>query len=162
MSKHKTFFGKLFGWIGDIFHDADKNLLQAAVKITEIVKSALNSHVADFATSLTSTKIDDKLLAIAREKITFILAKEMLVLNASKPATEDEAQDLAKKIIDGFGVLSDDDKAELYTKLAAKLYIFFKEHEGKKVTFGEAAALAESAYQTWIKFKEDQEDEDKF
>lgn len=159
MAKHKTFFGKIFGWIGDIFHDANKDLLKAAVKITEVVKTALNSHAADFITSLTSTQIDDKLLAIAREKVNFILAKELLVLNAGTPQTEDEAQDLAKKIIDGFGILNDADKAELYTKLSAKLYIFFKEHEGQKVTFGQAAALAESAYQTWIKYKEDSDDD---
>lgn len=51
---HKTFFGKLFGWIGDIFHDAAEKLWndltpeeQASLKHGSGVVQIINTHLQE-------------------------------------------------------------------------------------------------------------------
>lgn len=161
MAKHKTFFGKIFGWIGDIFQKANKAFLQAAVEVTSKIKDALNLGVVDLITSVIPGTLDDKVVAFLRQKLPVLLAKELLLQNVGTPATEEEAQALAKNLIEGFGVLTDEDKEQFYTTIAAKIYIFLKAHEkGEKVTFGEAAALVESAYKSWLQLKENDDEND--
>lgn len=156
MAKHHTFFGKLFGWIGDIFHSANQSFLEIAVTITQAVKDALNSNLVDFLTKVIPGDVDDKIVAILREKVPILLADELMIQAAGVPATEEEAQALATKLLESFGGLKDDQKEEFYTKVAAKIYIFLQAHKnGERVTFGQAAALVESAYQSWLKSKEE-------
>lgn len=149
------FFSKLFAfkfaWIGKLFHNANHPFLEAAIGITNVVKLVLNSGVTDFITSLIPGNIDDKIVGILKEKVPIILADELLLQQVGFPATEDEAKALAVKLIDSFGKLSDAGKEELYTSVAARIYIFLQDHQhGEKVTFGEAAALAEGFYQEWL------------
>lgn len=149
---HHTFFGKIFGWIGDLFHNANKDFLQIAIDITEAAKAGLLSGIADFISKLIPGDVDDKIVAFLKEKVPVLLADELMIQAAGLPATEEEAKALAIKLIDSFGGLSDIDKEQFYTSVAAKIYIFLKAHmNGEKVTFGEGAALAESFYRAWIK-----------
>jgi hypothetical protein len=155
-NKHHTFLGKIFGsawdWVKEKLAKADDKLLDVAIHITNLVKDALNSGVVDIITAAIPGTLDDKLVAIVREKIPLILSKELLLKAVGTPATEEEAKALTEELLAGFGVLSDADKAEFYTTVAAKVYMFLHEHEhGEKVTFGEAASLAEDMYQAWLK-----------
>lgn len=151
MSKHKTFFGKIFGWIGDLFHNANKDLLQAAIDITNTIKAALNSGIVDFITGLIPGTLDDSIVAALRTQLPVLLADELLVQSVGTPATEADAQLLATKLVDSFGLMTDAKKEKLYTSIAADIYIFLQNHlHGEKVTFGEAASLAESMYQAWL------------
>ncbi len=156
MARHKTFFGKIFGWIGDLFHGANENFLKAAVDITQKVKEGLNSGAADLITSLIPGNIDNKIVEILKDKLPILLADELMIQSAGTPATEADAQALAKKLVDSFNGLPDEKKEKFYTSVAAEIYIFLQKHSsGEKVTFGEAAAMAESAYRSWLQLKQD-------
>jgi hypothetical protein len=148
------FFSKLFAfkfaWFGKLIHDAHKPFLQLAIDTTNTLKTGLNSGLLDLAVSLTPTDVDNEVLAALRKEIPVILADEMLVQSTGYPATEQAAQDLAKKLVDSFGLMKDEKKEELYTSVAAQVYIFLQSHaHGEKVTFGQAASLAESFYEDW-------------
>jgi hypothetical protein len=146
MSQHKTFFGRL---IYHIF--GGKPFLQAAIDITNVIKTGLNSGLIDLITGLIPGTVDNNLIAILRDKVPILLADELMVQAAGTPATEEEAQALAVKLIDSFGKLTSAKKEELYSKVAAQIFIFLKAHDnGEKVTFGEAVSAAEGFYQDWL------------
>lgn len=154
-----SFFSKLFAfkfaWFGKLFHNANKPFLQAAIDITNVVKNALSSSVTDFITSVIPGTIDNSIVDVLRKQVPLILADELLLQAAGEPTTEQEAHDLGVKLIDSFGQLSDAHKEQLYTSVAAQIYIFLQSHEhGEKVTFGQAATLAESFYQDWLDSKD--------
>lgn len=150
-----TFFGKIFHWIGQLFTSAKKEWLQVAVLTTKTVKDILNSPVTDIVAAMIPGKSDDVAIAFLRKIVPQILAKELAIMELTDASTEAEIEQAMRDIVAAFTKLSDDDKAELYTKLAAKIYMFtMREASGDKVSFGEAAALVESAYQTWLKAKE--------
>jgi len=151
MAQHHTFFGKLFGWIGDLFHNANHTFLQTAIDVTQAVKDGLNSGIVDLVTGLIPGNIDNEIVTILRKNLPIILADEMLLQGINENSTEADVQALAKKIVDSFGGFSTDRKEEFYTSVAAKIYKLLKQvKDGQKVTFGEAASLAESMYQSWL------------
>ncbi len=155
---HKTFFGKIFGnawdsikaFFNKVFQDADHNLLEAAIIITQGVKAALSSGVvADFV-KLTPTKVDDDLLAIANQNLPKILASEILLKTLNKDNSEADDQAIITQVVNVFGGLSDAGKEELFTSIAAKVYVLLQQiKSGKKVTFGQAALLVESAWEQY-------------
>lgn len=156
MAKHKTFFGKLFGWIGDLFHAADKDLLKVAIDVTNKVKDFVNSPTAGVLTSIIPTDIDDKLVELLKAKLPLIVADELALQSLDADTTEDEAKDTAQLILNTFGGLSDIKKEEFYTSVAARLYIEVQAIKaGEKLTFGKAAALVESFYQQYEEMKND-------
>lgn len=156
MAKHHTFFGILFGWIGDLFHSANEGFLKAAVTITQAIKDALNSGVINFLTSIIPGDLDNKIVEILRKQVPILLADELLIQGINDASTEADIQALAVKVVDSFGGLSDARKEKFYTSVAAQIYIFLKQHEdGHHITFGEAASLVESAYRSWLSAKDE-------
>lgn len=158
--KHLTFFGKTFGWLWDqiktAFTAGDGHFLEVAINFTNRVKDALNSKAVDFITSLIPGDLDDKIVEILKAQVPIILADELMVQAAGAPATEEEGQALAAKLVDSFGGLSDINKEKFYTSIAAKIYIFLHDHaHGEKVTFGQAARFVETAYEAWLASKGD-------
>lgn len=146
MTQHKTFFGRL------IYHlFGGKPFLQAAIDITNVVKTALNSGLVDLITNIIPGTVDNSIVAVLRQQVPILLADELMVQAAGAPATEAEAQALSVKLIDSFGKLSDAKKEELYSTVAAQIFIFLKAHDsGEKITFGEAVTAAEGFYQDWL------------
>lgn len=158
---HHTFFGKTFGWLWDqiklAFTAGDGSFLEIAIKLTNKVKDALNSKAIDFITSLIPGDLDNKIAEILKAKLPIIIADELLIQAAGAPATEEEAKALALQLVDSFGGLSDLEKEQFYTSIAAKVYIFLHEHaHGEKVTFGQAARFVETAYEAWLQSQGDQ------
>jgi hypothetical protein len=155
--KHQTFFGKIFGPIWDAikkkFEDANKPFLEIAVNLTNIVKDALNSGAVDLLTTVIPGVTDDNIVALLRKILPTILADLLLLKSEGLPATEQNAEYLAKLFLDSFGGLDDGRKERFYTELAAMIYMFLQANEGKKVTFGAAAQLVETAYQAWLESK---------
>jgi|SRR6185312_689246 len=160
--QHKTFFGKIFGNAWDsvkaffkkAFEDADHDLLEVVIKITNVVKIALSSGTAQFLVDLTKTDLDNKVLDIANKYLAILLADEIMLQGLKEATTQEEIQAIFSKVLDSFGQMTDDQKAKFYTSLAADLYKLYQEiKSGKKITFGEAALLVESAYQEWLNSK---------
>jgi hypothetical protein len=151
----QSFIQKLFAfkfvWIGKLFKSANKPFLQAVIDVTNTVKVALNSQLVDILTGIIPGTVDNEIVVILRKQIPVLLADELLLQSAGTPATQEDAQALAQKLLDSFGLIKDEKKGKLYTSIAAELYIFLQEHQnGQKVTFGEAAALVEGFYQDWL------------
>lgn len=153
---HKTFFGKIFGSAWDsiksffnkIFEEANHDFLEASILITQGLKVALQTGAVKDFVSLTPTKIDDDLLNIANENLPKILASEILLKSLNPDNSDADNQAVIKKIVDTFGGLSDAGREELFTHIAAKIYVLFQQiKSGKKVTFGQAALLVESAWE---------------
>lgn len=150
-----NFFHELFAfrfkWIGKLFKNENKPFLQAAIDITNVVKKGLNSGLADFITNLIPGTVDNSILSVLRQNVPILLADELMIQTTGAPATEEDARALAVKLVDAFGKLNSVDKEQFYTSVAARIYIFLQQHEhGEKVTFGQAATLAESFYQDWL------------
>lgn len=157
MREHKTFFGKIFGTAWDsvkvffnkLFEEADHDLLQVCILLTEGIKAGLKSGVVTSFVNLTPTKVDDKLLAIANENLPKLLASEQLLQMLNANTTEADTETILKKIVDNFGGLSDKGKEELYTSIAAKFYALVMGLKGKKITFGQSVLLIESAWEEY-------------
>lgn len=150
----QSFISKLFAfkfvWIGKLFKSANKHLLQVAIDVTNTVKAALNSGVVDIITGLIPGTVDNNIVALLRAQLPVILADELLLQSAPSITTQPEAQDLAKKLVDSFGLMSDTDKEQLYTSVAARIFIFLQAHKNEqKITFGQGAALVEGFYEDW-------------
>ena len=157
--EHKTFFGKIFGsacdWLKDQFEAANHDLLEVAINITQLVNDGLKSGVLDGLVSFTSTKIDDAALDLLRTQVPIFLAEELALKNINSATPDTDVRDILTEIVDAFGGLSDDKKEKLYTSVAASAYkLLMLVKEGKKVTFGQAAAMVETAYQAYLKSKE--------
>lgn len=150
--KHKTFFGKIFGSLWDFikspFDNADHTLLEIAIVVTNKVKNFLNSGVVDILTSVIPGNIDDTLVEILKKKVPIILADQLALKSLSDPNVD--PKDVAKELIDTFGGIPDEKKEKFYTTVAAEVFIFLQQHKnGEKITFGQAAAFVETAYQAW-------------
>lgn len=159
MSTHKTFFGKLlagdFGgvwsdlksWLKGIWNSADHNILHAAIQVTEAAKLALQSKEVKALVLFTTTKVDDAVYDFLQKNIVNLLAAEFLIDGIKADSSEEEIQATAQKIVDLFGGLNDADKEQLYTSIAANAYRLWQDVKaGKKITFGEAAALIEGFF----------------
>lgn len=155
---HRTFFGKIFGSAWDsiksffskAWDDADHNLLEFAVVVTQALKNDLQSGVVKFIVDATPTELDNNILQAVNAFLPKLLADELLIKDVKDSSTEADAQEVAKKIVDSFGGLSSDKKEEFYTSVAAKIYVLAMQVKaGAHITFGQAAQLVESAYQEW-------------
>ena len=150
----RNIFQVLFGWIPKLFSKSNKPLLKAAIDITNIVKTALNSGIADIITSITPTTLDDKGLQIVKAKLPSILAAELLIYNVKEDMTQEEVSDLLNQILKVFDTLDEDRKAKFYTSVGAELYLFLsKRIKGQKFTFAEAVLLVEDTYRKWLNLK---------
>lgn len=157
--QHKTFFGKIFGSVWDsikgVFQkqwdEANHDLLETAVKITNVVKIALASDTANFLVDLTKTDLDNEALAIANKWLPVVLADEMMLQGINSASTQDEVQAAFGKVLDSFGKFTTDQKEKFYTSVAATIYKVYNEIKGgQKITFGEAAKLVETAFEEWL------------
>jgi hypothetical protein len=138
--------------IVDLFHKANKEFIDSAITITNTVKTLLSSPVTDWAVQLTSTPVDDKILAWARVKLPLILAAELGFKDLNADSSAEAVQAFMVQAIGIFGGLSDAQKEELWTSIAAQIY---KQLEAdladKTISFGEAASLIETGWKAWQK-----------
>jgi hypothetical protein len=155
---HRTFFGKIFGTAWDsikgffskAWDAADHDLLEFAVQVTQALKDGLQSGVVKAIVDATPTVLDENILQAVNNFLPKLLADELLLKDIHDNSTEADTQDVAKKILDSFGGLSDEKKEEFYTSTSAKIYaLAVKIKHGEHITFGQAAQLVESAYQEW-------------
>lgn len=157
--QHKTFFGKIFGsaWdsIKSVFQKqwdaADHNLLEFAIKVTNVLKIACQSGTATFLTDLTKTDLDNEALAIANKWLPVVLADEIMLQGINSASSQEDVQAAFGKVLDSFGKFTSDQKEKFYTSVAAQIYkVAVEVKSGQKITFGEAAKLVESAFEQWL------------
>lgn len=162
MREHKTFLGKTIGVAFDAFKGifvraydaADHDLFGAIITVTNVVKNALNSSVANLLVNLTKTDVDNQVLKIANDWLAKILADELMLKGLTNASTPEEVQATFEKVFETFGTLTPEKKEKFYTSIAAELLMIAEEiKSGKKITFGEAAKDVEIAYQAWLASK---------
>ncbi len=120
-----------------------KDNLDAAIETVNIIKSLAYSKVAGWLVALTSTNIDNKILAIIQDKAPKAIAALLLLKGlGDKPSKQD-----IEFVIESFLKTINDnqsDRERLLTSLSAEILIAL---EDGKITFGEAAAIVEKHYQ---------------
>lgn len=142
-------------WIENIFENAQKDLLKAAVIVTQYIKPILDSPVSSvvlsIADAVTKSQIPTEIADDVKKAIPVFLAEETLLTSITPDMTEQQVNDIMEKMVQQWPNIPDQKKAEIYTTLSAKIYILIIQlSKGEKITFGEAASLVESAYKTWL------------
>lgn len=151
---HRFFLFRWFdgfaSWFKSEYEKADHDLLTVAYEVTNAVKDALNSGSADLIADITPTKLDNTLLAVAREKLPLIMAAELALKDITPATTDDEAKAIAQQIADSFGGIPDERKGQFYTSVFANLYkTLIDVRNGQKITFGLAASFAETTWHSY-------------
>lgn len=121
---------------------SDDNI-DAAISVVNTVKGLAYSGIADWLVSLTATGIDDRILAIVKDRTPKALAALMLVKTIPSNPTQVQIEGLISNFLK---LINDDvaDRQRLLTSLAAEILVAL---EDNKLTFGEAAAIIEKYYQ---------------
>ncbi len=76
MAKHKTVFGKMFGWVGDLFDKlpkTEKGAIHIGVGIVENIKNVVDTKAVDLLTLIVPGELDDKIKDILRKRLPAIL-----------------------------------------------------------------------------------------
>lgn len=161
--KHKTFFGKIVGPIWDTvkqmfidqYEKADHNILETAINITNLIKDGLRNGILNLIVDTTKTKVDDDILETVNNNIGKVVVAELLLKEVKDDSTPEQVQEIEKQVVDAFGGLSDDDKEEFYTAVAANMTkLLYMARHGEKITFGIAAYYAERSWQAYKKLHE--------
>jgi hypothetical protein len=90
-----------------------------AVAVTQNLKKILDSNVPDILVALTGTNLDDKALAIARERLPVWAAKILIAHNLME-ATEDPSTALVKLKL-YLETLGDEGKAHWFVNFSASI-----------------------------------------
>ncbi len=164
MAEHKTFIGKLLAldfagawgdikaFVKQIWQDADHDVIDASINITQFVKEALENDSLEALVAITSSKKDDEILAFMQENLAKVLSSEFLLDEITPDSTKEEISAVLDKVFDQYRWFDDEEKQQVYTSFAANLYrLYLDIKQGKKVTFGTAALLVESAFKVFKK-----------
>ena len=151
--QHKTFFGKIFAWIGKVFSAPD--LLKAAISITEIVKNFVQSQVvtglADLVDSAFHTTLGATVLADVNKVINTTLASELALEGFPNGGTEEQIAAWEQNIIKAVTGLDPTKQSKLYTTLAAQVYLILKpEIAAGNITWATIIKDIEQTYQDYL------------
>ncbi len=162
MSDKKTFFGKLLAldfdgiwsdikaFVKNIWQEADHKAINASITVTQFLKEALENDSLEALVLITKTDKDDEALAFMKENLPKILSSEFLLAEITPDSTKEKIQSVLNTVLDDYSIIKDEDKQQLYTSFAANLYrLYLDVKQGKKVTFGTAALLVESAFKVF-------------
>lgn len=121
---------------------SDDNI-DAAITAVNTIKGLAYSGIADWLVSLTGNGIDDKILAVIKDRTPKALAALMLLKTIPSSPTQVQIEGLISNFLK---LINDDvaDRQRLLTSLAAEILVAL---EDNKLTFGEAAAIIEKYYQ---------------
>lgn len=132
----KKFWRKIVYWFGLM----RKKYAIKAIEITNQIKEGLHSQILDYIIDKIPGETDDRIVAVSRRIIHNVLAVELSLSKLPDFASKEDIEAFAAKVLAAFGVLQDNEKAKLYTTLAAQIYVAL---EDGKITFGEGAAVVE-------------------
>lgn len=120
-----------------------KENVMAAITIVNAIKQVTDWTVTSWLVTLTNTKLDDRILEIAKQRIPKILTTLQMLQELSDNPTAGQVELLLQSFT---GIIINDPKERerLLTSLGAMLIIAL---EDGVVTFGEASAIIEKYYQ---------------
>ncbi|HEX4850672.1 MAG TPA: hypothetical protein VFV08_07695, partial [Puia sp.] len=124
------------------------------IAITEQLKVALDSGLLKSILDLIPGHIGEEAVALLQKAIPGLLAAELALQGLPDNPTEEDVQAFAKAIADAITKYTPWQKSKLWTTLAAQIYALLKNSLADgKLTFAEAAADVEQAYQDYLQDK---------
>lgn len=153
-----SIFLRFIEWAHKLLTKAKDGLAKASVFILEDIKPFLDSSVADITAgildSITKSELPEDILNQLRRWVPIFLTAEGLVTSLTPDSTEDEVKAALDKMLSLFKDFTPAQKAEFYTTVVAKIYVLAHGLEtGETITFGEAAAIVEEAYEAYVNSK---------
>lgn len=154
MSEHKTVFGKIFGWIGDIFHNSAEKLWdglsseeQAGIKNGSGIIAIINKHIGD-APEVIVDAIKAEFPDVDFAVLTTGLLTICETLNIELPSVD------INGAIEGLKTYLASKEGTIWewasSSLAQLLSVIFTPNQ---TVFAKISMLVEFAYQTFIKIK---------
>lgn len=144
------FFADAFKWV-------EKDGAKIALSIIEEFKTFTDNPSTGFIVGLldelTKSHIPTDILAAIKDKLPDALAVTLAVQGLPADPTEQDIQDLEKRILDAFGVTAD--KSEFYSRLGARIISIIRSNTmpGQTFTFAVLANDLEKAYQAYLTAK---------
>lgn len=153
-----SIFVKAIHWIAGIFSKAKDELAKAAVFIVRDIQPVLFSPTADVLAgildAITKTTLPETVLETLRKDVPIFLTAEGVINSLNANSTEDEVKAALNKLLSYFPSLNGDQRAQMWTTLAANIYMaLHNASNGKPITFAEAVIIIEEAYQSYIATK---------
>lgn len=147
-----TFFGHILEWIFGIFKKAKDDLAKITVVLVNDVKPLLDSNAADLLAgiidAITKTGLAETVLTQLRKDVPIFLTAEGIINTLNDNSTAQEVQDELNKLLQLFPNFTPAQKAQLWTTLAASIYVdLHKMADGESLTFADAVVIVEQAYQ---------------
>lgn len=117
--------------------------LDAAIEAVNVIKSLSYSQVAGWLVQLTATDIDNRILDIIKDRAPKAISALLLLKHLPDKPDKGEIETVIKSFL--MTINNDvEERGRLLTSLTASILIAL---EDGKLTFGEAAAIVEKAYQ---------------
>lgn len=139
----------IYSYLKELSEKAKNVYTKKAVDITTVIKDFLNNPALDVITLFTKTTADEKVLMVARSVINKVVAQLVNIADLPPDASEEQLKQFLLQAAERWHLIKDEDKAEFYTGLAAKLKVqFSKVFEDGRLTFGEAVSIVETFYKT--------------
>lgn len=153
-----SIFQRIAHFVTHILGKAKEDLAKATVYLVQNIQPILVSGAADIAAQIldviTKTKLPDTVLAELRKWVPVYLTAEGIITTLNADSTQEEVEAELNKLLSLFPNLTAAQRGKLWTSLAAQIYILVHQLDsGEVLTFGEAAAIVEEAYQAYIATK---------
>ncbi len=149
-----SFITKIGEFIARLFASAEKVVLEGTVLLVKEIEPILQSGEADIlaqiADKVLGSQLPTEILAEVKVAVPVFLAEEAFITGITPTSTEAQVEAVLTQMVAAFPNLSVQQRGQLLTTLAAKIYVLVMDiKHGVKVTFGQAASLVEAGYQAW-------------
>lgn len=152
MADHHTFFGKIFGWIGDIFHHAETVLKDVVLPLVSsilngikaIVENPITKEIISFIPGNLPKEIYDKLVSVLPK----VSLEFNLVVDLTNATTPEQVNTALQNVFSEIKWPDDITKQKFLSSFGARIVQEIRDHE---MTFAQAVIDVEYFYQNYIK-----------
>lgn len=145
------FFAGAFKWVET---DGSKIALAIIEEIKTITDNPSTGFLVNLLDELTKSNIPSEIIAQLKAKLPDALAVTLAIQGLPADPTEQDIEDLEKRILDAFGVTAD--KSQFYSTLGAKIISIIRANTmpGQTFTFATLVNDLETAYQAYLAAKQ--------
>lgn len=152
MSAHKTLFGKIFGWIGDIFHKAETDLVPVILPfishMLNTIKTVVENPLTATALSFFHIQLPPDLFDKVKSALQKVAEEFGMIVDLKNAQTQEEADAELQKIFADVKWPDDIAKQKFLSSFGARVLQEIKDHE---MTFAEAIIDVEYFWENYQK-----------
>lgn len=152
MSTHKTFFGKIFGWIGDLFHKAETDLVPVILPfishMLNTIKTVVENPLVQTGLSFFHITLPADLFIKVAAAIQKVAEEFGLVANLANAQTQEEVDAALQKVFAEVKWPDEIAKQKFLSSFGARVLQEIKDHE---MTFAEAIIDVEYFWENYQK-----------